>query len=185
MQMRNFFLSVTPAIVSVALLLPITASAADDTWRFFRPYETTEGSVFLLFGTPDILRIEVRYEDIKRTPDPGVSVRFTYYGLEYSRFRGDLRILKGPLGEASSILVQIQDGKVVEVDWDYAVKYKPGAEALWKSDKSLGTRVGEYLTLGSKKLSDGNILYVTCTTGRDGSCDGPIKAMLFKDQGTK
>lgn len=176
--------SLLSAFISIAFLLPCNVSAADDTWRFFKLNETTEESVIAVFGAPDIVNIQSSYESLKKARESDGKIGFSAYELSYNRLRGDLNILKGPLGEATSTEVQVEDGKVVAVDWDYAVKYKAAAEKLWKKDKGFDTTVGKAITIGSKKLPGDNVLFVTCTTGRNGNCDGPIKVMYGKNTGS-
>lgn len=153
---------------------------ADDTWKLFKLGKTSEDSVIAVFGTPDVVNIQASYENIKKAKESYGRIEFPSYALFYNRLRGDLNILKGPLGEAASTEVQMEDGVVVGVDWEYSVRYKTAAEATWKKDKSFKTKVEKAVTIGSKKLSDGNILYVTCTTDKNGNCDGPIKVMYSK-----
>jgi hypothetical protein len=137
-------------IFAIALLFPPTDSASDDTWKFFKLNKTTEESVIVIFGTPDVVKIYSSYENLKKAKESTGKVWFPAYVLHYNRLRGDLNILKGPLGEAASTGVEVEDSKVVSVVWDYEVKYKPAAEVLWKSDKSFTTKVGRAITIGSK-----------------------------------
>lgn len=170
-----------PIIFAIALLFPAAVPAVDDTWQFFKLYNTTENAVIMVFGTPDAVNIVCGYEDLKKAKESDGKGLFSAYALIYNRLRGDLNILKGPLGEAASTKVHVEDGKVIAVDWDYNVKYKAAAETLWKKDKSFTTKVGKAITIGKKKLPDGDILFVTCTTGLNGKCDGLIEVMLSKD----
>lgn len=166
----------------VALLISSNVSGADDKWKFFKLGQTTEQSVILIFGTPDVVNVRCQYEDIKKANLSGGKLDISEYGLEYNRLRGDLNILKGPLGEASSVEVGVVDGKVVEVDWIYSGQYRAAAEELWKKDKTFDTIVGDvgfYTSIGSKKLLDGSRLFVNCFTGNNRNCDGDIKVMLM------
>lgn len=164
----------------IAIFHPKVASAIEH-WKFFNPNITIEKSVIAVFGPPDVVSIQYSYENFQRAKGSGDKVEFPAYELSYNRFRGDLSILKGPLGEAASIEVQIENGIVTAVDWNYSAKYKPTAEALWKKDKGFETSAGKAVTIGSKKLPAGNALFVTCTTGANGKCDGPIQVMYSKD----
>jgi len=168
-------------ICVIGFLHPLTVSAFDDNWKFFKPNNTTEEDVIAIFGTPDSVAIHSSYENLKKAKEFRRTDMLSAYQLIYTNFRGDLNILKGPLGQSASTKVWVEDGKVVVVDWDYAVKYKAPAEALWKSDKGFETKVAGAITIGRKKLSDGNILYVTCSTGKDFTCDGTIQASLSPD----
>ena len=168
-------------IFAITLLFPATVSAVDNTWQFFKPYNTLENDVIMVFGNPDAVNIVCDYNDLKKAKESDGTDVFSIYALLYDRLRGDLNILKGPLGEAASTKVYVAYGEVTSVNWDYNVKYKAAAETLWKKDKSFNTKVGKAITVGQKKLPDGNILLVTCTTGLNGKCDGPIMVMLGKD----
>jgi len=176
--------NILTVILLITILLPGNALAVDDSWKFFKLNETTEESVIAVFGAPDIVNIQSSYENLKKARESDGKIGFPAYELSYNRLRGDLNILKGPLGEAASTEVQVEDGKVVAVDWDYAVKYKAAAEKLWKKDKGFDTPVGKAITIGSKKLPGDNVLFVTCTTDRNGNCDGPIKVMYGKNTGS-
>lgn len=171
---------VLTAIFAIALLVPGTVSAVDDTWKFFKLYKTTEDAVIMVFGAPDAVNIVSGYDDLKKAKESDGKALLSAYALIYNRLRGDLNILKGPLGETGSTKVYVEDGKVIAVEWDYAVKYKAAAEALWKEDKSFTTKVGKAITIGEKKLPDGDILQITCTTDVNGKCDGPIEVMFGK-----
>ena len=172
-------------ILSTAIIFLVVSLSrsvwANDAWKFFKLNETKEDSVVAVFGTPDVVNIQSSYENLRKAKESNGRIEFPSYALSYNRFRGDLNILKGPLGEAASTEVQIEAGVVVGVDWEYSVKYKDAAEAKWKKDKGFNTKPGKAITIGSKKLSDENILYVICTTGRNDTCDGPIKIMFSKD----
>src|SRR6266496_844071 len=100
--------SLLPAIISIAFLLPCNASAVDDTWRFFKLNETTEDSVIFIFGTPDVVNIQLSYENFKEAKESDGKIDFPEYALSYNRLRGDLNILKGPFGEAASTDVQVE-----------------------------------------------------------------------------
>ena len=158
-------------------------STVDPTWNYFKPEQTSEFSVVSAFGAPDIVKIESNYEGVKNATQADGKLQLTGYTLHYDRKRGDLNILKGPLGESSSIDVVIENNKVIEVDWVYDMKFKPIAEEAWKNDKSFVTyvgKVGETLTIASKKISDGRTLFVDCLTGKNNSCDGAIRVRLLK-----
>jgi len=174
-----------PIIFAIALLFPATVPAVDDTWQFFKLYNTTENAVIMVFGTPDAVNIVCSYEELKKAKEFRKTDLLSAYRLTYTNFRGDLNILKGPLGEAASTKVWVEDGKVIAVDWDYEVKYKAAAETLWKNDKSFTTKVGKAITIGNKNLPAGDILFITCTTGLNGKCDGPIEVMFSKNPENK
>lgn len=175
------------------ILLAVLPSAGnvyrgDDTWKFFKPSQTTEQSVIQLFGTPDVVEIRCQYDDIKRANISDRKVAIQEYGLEYNRLRGDLNILKGPLGEASSVEVKIADGTAWEVDWIYSGRYRPSAEQLWRNDKTFHTTVGQaggYTSIGMKTLPDSCKLFINCFTGAGGKCDGDITVMLMPPSGNK
>jgi hypothetical protein len=162
-------------------LLLGTASAADDTWKFFKPYSTTEESVISIFGAPDAVKILTSYENFTKTQGFNGKQIIPAYSLMYTRHRGDLNVLKGPLGEAATAEVAIENGKVVAVNWEYAAKYKDSAEALWKRDKSFNTAAAGWVTIGEKKLPSNDVLFVTCTTGVNKKCDGNIQVTFSKD----
>jgi hypothetical protein len=172
------------AIFIIALLLPGSVSAVDSTWKFFEPEKTTEDSVLRVFGTPDAVNIHLKYEKFRQLKESYGSVPFPPYEFYYNRLRGDLNILKGPLGEAATADVAIEDGRVVVVEWEYAVKYKAPAETFWKRDKSFSTKVVQAITIGKKNLN-GDVLSVICSTGRDGNCDSSIEVTLSKDRDNK
>jgi len=169
------------AILCIALLLVGVTSAGDDAWTFFKPYSTTEESVISIFGAPDAVKILTSYENFTKAQGFNGKQIIPAYSLMYTRHRGDLNVLKGPLGEATTAEVAIENGKIVAVNWEYAAKYKDSAEALWKRDKGFNTAVAQAITIGSKKLPKGNVLFVTCTTGANGKCDGPINVTFSKD----
>ncbi len=171
----------TMATISIVLLLDAAVFAADHTWKFFKPNETTEESVFDMFGIPDGVNIQTSSEDLERAKEPGGRTDISTYVLTYNRSRGGLKVLKGPLGDAASAEVNIVDGIVVSVDWEYSVKYKAAAEELWKDSKSISTRVAGAIAYGSEKLADGNLLFVYCVTGKNGKCDGPIKVTVGRE----
>jgi len=167
--------------LALVILFPSTVLAVDDTWNIFEPYQTEEETVITIFGTPDSVAIYSSYEDLKKTKESCRTDLFSAYELTYNRFRGDLNILKGPLGEAASTKVLVEDGKVVTVNWNYEVKYKAAAERLWKNDKNITTKVGKAITIGEKILPGNNVLFVTCTTGENGKCDGLIQVTISRN----
>jgi hypothetical protein len=168
--------------ISISILIPHSALAIDEMyWKYFKPDKTTEDSILTLFGPPDLVKLHYSYEDFKKTKESGAKILFPYYVLNYSRFRGDLNILKGPLGEAAAVDVEIEDGVVIAVTWKYEVKYKTPAESIWQSSKNISTVRGPYITIGSNKIPENGILYITCTTGSNSMCDGLIDVLLVKE----
>ena len=170
------------ALIFIAvLLLRYPAFAVDETWKFFIPDETPEAKVISVFGIPDAVNIQYKYEDIQKAKENGGLIPLYIYRLSYNRFRGGLNILKGPLGDASSVDVYVENGKVFEVNWEYSVMYKAAAEALWNSDETIYTNIDKALKMGSKKYPNGNIMLFTCGCVKDDNCDGPITVMLAKE----
>ena len=158
-------------------------SNVDPTWNVFEPQQTSELSVVFTFGAPDVVKIESNYDDVKKAMQTGGNIQLSSYALHYDRKRGDLNILKGPLGEASSIDVMIENYKVVEVDWIYDMKYSATAEYNWKSDTAFVTypgKVRQTLTLATKKISYGRTLFLDCPTGSNNNCDGAIRVRMLK-----
>jgi hypothetical protein len=157
-----------------------------DEWRYFKLNYTTEKDILTIFGPPDAVKIEGSYDEIKRVRDNGGMLNLYECTLryEYNRLRGDLNILKGPLGEASSVEVWIENGKVAEVDWEYEGLYRDPAEAVWRKDKSIETYPGipgKSITMGMKDLKAHMRLYVHCFTGPDGKRIGAIAVKLMMD----
>jgi len=163
----------------VVLSFPFSASAHDAQWTFFKLAKTTEKSVVSVYGAPDYVEVQSRYETLRAAKEGRKTDLLSSYTLVYTRFRGDLNILKGPLGEAASINVQINAGKVEEVNWEYSAKYKAPAESLWRNDKNFRTRVEGAIIFGSKLIADKSTLTVMCSTGKDIMCDGAIQVDLI------
>ncbi len=174
--MRTLFLSLSIAFLSVRYVI-----AQEASWKFFHFNETTEESVLLVFGHPDNVELQYSYDDFRRFRDSNQGLPSSEFLFSYTRLHGDLNILKGPLGEASSVRVSFDHGKVVLVEWEYAVKYKTQAEGRWLNDATFNTVSTGWLRIGSKKLPGGTILYVTCSCPSAISCDGPIQVTFSMD----
>ena len=162
----------------LGLSAPFSASALDAQWKFFKLAKTTEKSVVSVYGAPDYIEVQSNYETLRAAKEGRKTDLLSSYELIYSRMRGDLNILKGPLGEATATNVLINAGKVKAVHWEYSVKYKVQAETLWRNDKSIKTKVVGAIIVGSKTLADKSILIVTCSTGKNFVCDGAIQVDL-------
>jgi hypothetical protein len=154
-------------------------------WQLIKLYETTEDALIMSFGTPDLVTMHYTYEELVKANSSKTGLDISGYIFEYGGTRGNLHILKGPLGEARSAKVWIVNSKVVEVDWEYAGPYRDGAEASWNNDASietLGRKLGERQTiLGVKKLLNGSVLYIDCFADNKADCSDAIEVRLMRE----
>ncbi|MDG7001174.1 MAG: hypothetical protein JRN15_18925 [Nitrososphaerota archaeon] len=156
--------------------------AGDNSWKVFKLNETTESDVIFLFGTPDNVDMECTYDEIEAAMQSDGKITVGAYELHYTRLHGDLNILKGPLGEAISADVVIENGKVVEVKWEYDGPYRANALRLWESDETLqagGARPG--LKIAKKNIGDGMSMLVTCYQDDKGRCLNAIRVDILPE----
>lgn len=172
-------------LLALLLLASISYSQnqeQDRYWKFFQPEKTTEQDVILIFGTPDIVDVQFTYDDLKKAKQSNNKIDIEGYELQYTGSRGELNILKGPLGEASLVKVTVENGKVYFVEWEYDGRNKAPADEAWANDKSFGRRKsgpGITGTLGTKTLPNGIVLLISCDSGPSNSCNGTITVRMF------
>lgn len=158
-------------------------------WQLIKLYETTQEMLIMFFGTPDVVTMQYSYEELVKANYSKTGLDISRYIFEYGGTRGDLHILKGPLGNARSAKVWIENSKVVEVDWEYGGPYRDAAEGFWKSDPSIetaGRKVGQSQTIiGVKKLSNGSILFIDCFSNKKGDCGDAIEVRLMREPPTE
>lgn len=174
--------NVLSALIVLLLFVCHSAWAGDDSWKVFKLNKTTESDVILLFGDPDNVDVECTYDEIKAAIQSDRRIPLGAYELHYTRLHGDLNILKGPLGEAISADVVIDNGKVTEVRWEYDGPYRANALRLWDADNTLqirGRRPG--LRISMKNIGDGMSLSVTCYQDEKGRCLNAITVDLLPE----
>jgi hypothetical protein len=176
-----FFVTATATVLSVATL----CDATDELyWQVFSFGETTPDEVVLLFGPPAIIKTEERYSDWLKSQTLGCG-QLRIYAMNYSTWTGNLNILKGPLGKASSADVIINNGKVSEVVWTYDNNQLEPALHQWLNHKGLTPIVGKKPTMimtGTWKPKKGTLMAATCYNGGEGPiCRGPITVHYLAD----
>ena len=178
------FLFLVTALATVFSVATLCDAADEPYWQVFSFGKTTPDEVVLLFGPPAIIKTEERYSDWLKSQALGCG-QLRIYAMNYSTWTGDLNILKGPLGKASSADVIIDNAKVSEVVWTYDNNQLEPALRLWLNHKGLTPTVGKKPTMimiGTWNPKKGTLMAATCYNGGEGPiCRGPITVHYLAD----
>ena len=170
--------------VVIGLLISTTSFAVDDTyWKIFDFDKTSADSVEMIFGAPDTIKIEEKYINFKKYQEVGCG-QINIYAFHYSSERGDLNVLKGPLGKASEAYIFIEKNKVYAIEWKYKNLFKDSAYSEWIKSSRFSKRKGKdaVIILGVWKPNENGVMFVECFTGNiSNKCDGEITVGYSRD----
>ena len=170
--------------VVMGLLISTTSFAVDDTyWKIFDFDKTSADSVEMIFGAPDTIKTDEKYIDFKKHQEAGCG-QINIYAFHYSSERGDLNVLKGPLGKASEAYIFIEKNKVYAIEWKYKNLFKDSAYNEWMKSSRFSKLKGKdaVIILGVWKPNDNGVMFVECFTGKvSNKCDGEITVGYSRD----
>ncbi|HEX8949357.1 MAG TPA: hypothetical protein VF790_10375 [Dissulfurispiraceae bacterium] len=182
--MKRLFLLLVCFVLTLSSAATATVTLDDNYWKFFSFENTTPESVIITFGPPAIIKTQELYADWVKNQANGCGQLQTY-AMGYSMTAGDLNILKGPFGKASTADVIIDKGKVIEVVWTYDNNQLEPAMRAWINHKGfsrIATKKPGVVMIGIWKTKKGTSMTADCYTGGKGAtCLGPIEVHYSED----
>jgi hypothetical protein len=72
----------------------------------------------------------------------------------------------------------VSNGKIVALEWEYAVNYREPAYSAWLADKTFTMGTNQKLMIGTKNLPQGNLVVTCPMQNQDLKCSGDITVLL-------
>src|SRR4051812_43804112 len=176
-EMPSYRSVVRVVIVFVIAFSVVPSYGQSSAWQSFRPGRSTPTEVLELFGSPDHVEIELKWREFVNFQ--AAPRRVTGYSMKYSPLppRGELSILVGPLGRASSAFVYVDDGRARYIEWDYCCIYSAPAVQKLLADEAFQVKLTGKLMIGTKTISHGE-LYVTFSSDESARCTGDVTVLF-------